>query len=177
MSRAGVSAKSGRARHVEAWFDGSELDMFKERVGREPAPRRSAPNGGADDRLGATVGSRGTGARVGSWTARATDSRDGIVRSGRRTVTITGRGAERYNPRLEPGARPRPQRRRHERTDFRPDRAALWAVVLCVALLLLAAASSHAAPRSHAASRSRPGPRVVPSAAPAGQRRPKRAAA
>ena len=59
----------------------------------------------------------------------------------RRTVTITGRGAERYNPRLEPGARPRPQRRRHERSDFRPDRAAMWAVLLCLALVLLAAAT------------------------------------
>ena len=60
-------------------------------------------------------------------------------------MTITGRGAERYNPRLEPGARSRPQRRRHERSDFRPDRAAMWAVLLCLALVLLAATSSHAA--------------------------------
>jgi hypothetical protein len=61
---------------------------------------------------------------------------------GRRTVVITGRGAERY---------PAPRRsystslRRHERAGFRPDRLAMWAVVLCLAVLLGAVATSHAA--------------------------------
>jgi hypothetical protein len=61
---------------------------------------------------------------------------------GRRTIVITGRGAERY---------PAPRRsyssslRRHERAGFRPDRLAMWAVVLCLALLLGAVATSHAA--------------------------------
>ena len=59
---------------------------------------------------------------------------------GRRTITIQGRGAERYTP-----SRRRPQRRRHERAGFRPDRAALWAVLLGVLLVLGAATSSHAA--------------------------------
>jgi len=62
--------------------------------------------------------------------------------TGRRTVVITGRGAERY---------PAPRRgysaslRRHERAGFKPDRLAMWAVLLGVALLLGAAATSHAA--------------------------------
>jgi hypothetical protein len=61
---------------------------------------------------------------------------------GRRTITIQGRGAERYTP-----ARPRRNRPRapHERAGFRPDRAALWAVLLGVLLILAAATSSHAA--------------------------------
>jgi hypothetical protein len=57
----------------------------------------------------------------------------------RRTVTIRGRGAERNLPVA------RPTRRRHERPGFTPDRAALWAVMLGLLLILVAAASAHAA--------------------------------
>jgi hypothetical protein len=65
---------------------------------------------------------------------------------GRRTITITGRGAEGYA-----AARRRPQRPLHERPGFRPDRFAMWAVLLGVLLVLVAATSSHAAMRvSHA---------------------------
>jgi hypothetical protein len=63
---------------------------------------------------------------------------------GRRTVTIRGQGAERYAPRRPGAARRRPERR-HERAGFRPDRAALWAFLLCVMLILVAVASAHAA--------------------------------
>ena len=63
---------------------------------------------------------------------------------GRRTVTITGRGAERYAGSPRPTTR-RPQRRAHQRAGFRPDRAAMWAVLLGLVLLLVAATSSHAA--------------------------------
>jgi hypothetical protein len=54
-------------------------------------------------------------------------------------VTIRGYGAERNLPVA------RPTLRRHERPGFRPDRAALWAVVLGLVLILVAAASAHAA--------------------------------
>lgn len=57
-----------------------------------------------------------------------------VDESGRRTVVITGRGAERYSP---------PSRRRqaselrfHERSGFNPDRTAMWAVLLGLALLI-----------------------------------------
>jgi hypothetical protein len=64
---------------------------------------------------------------------------------GRRTVTIRGQGAERYSGRrLDGSRRPRPQRR-HERAGFRPDRAALWAFLLGVLLILVAVTSAHAA--------------------------------
>jgi hypothetical protein len=62
---------------------------------------------------------------------------------GRRTVTIRGQVADRYaTPR--PSSRRRPERR-YERTGFRPDRAALWAVLLGVMLILAAVTSAHAA--------------------------------
>jgi hypothetical protein len=63
---------------------------------------------------------------------------------GRRTVTIRGQVADRYaTPR--PSSRRRPERR-YERSGFRPDRAALWAVLLGVMLILAAVTSAHAAP-------------------------------
>lgn len=62
---------------------------------------------------------------------------------GRRTVTIRGQVADRYvTPR--PSSRRRPERR-YERTGFRPDRAALWAFLLGVMLILAAVTSAHAA--------------------------------
>ncbi len=52
-------------------------------------------------------------------------------------MTIRGYGAERNLPMA------RPQLRRHERPGFRPDRAALWAVVLGLLLIVVAVASAH----------------------------------
>ncbi len=90
------------------------------------------------------------------------DVADGAVRTprgavpGRRTVTIQGRAGDHYVPPAgrdraaasgrHPGAaRSRPTRRPHERAGFRPDRVAMWAVLLGVLLVLVAATSSHAA--------------------------------
>jgi hypothetical protein len=69
---------------------------------------------------------------------------DGGGVPGRRTVTIRGQGAERYSRRYADGSRRRPERR-HEREGFRPDRAALWAFLLGVTLILVAVTSAHAA--------------------------------
>jgi hypothetical protein len=64
---------------------------------------------------------------------------------GRRTVTIRGQAPERYPARRTDGSRrPRPERR-HERAGFRPDRAALWAFLMGVMLILVAVTSAHAA--------------------------------
>jgi hypothetical protein len=62
----------------------------------------------------------------------------------RRTVTIRGYGSERYVPRRAPTSRRRPERR-YERSGFRPDKTAMWAVLLGVMLILAAAVSAHAA--------------------------------
>jgi hypothetical protein len=71
----------------------------------------------------------------------------------RRTVEITGRtvGAPAL-PRLVEVDRRRPARRPVERVGPRPDRLALWAVVLGFFLIFVAVTStSHAATRAHAA--------------------------
>ena len=81
-------------------------------------------------------------------------ARSGAGVPGRRTVTISGRGAER---RVYPGrgrgaalrrpsrdGRRRPYVPRHERDGFRPDRTAAMAVALALLLILVAAASAHA---------------------------------
>jgi hypothetical protein len=62
----------------------------------------------------------------------------------RRTVTITGRGAERNLPWPSEASRRRAARRPYERAGFKPDRVALWAVFLGLLLVLVAAASGHA---------------------------------
>jgi len=72
----------------------------------------------------------------------------GAAVPGRRTVRIQGRGSERHSP--SPNRR-RPHRKRHERAGFKPDRTAMWAVLLGVVLILVAATSSHAAVGSRAA--------------------------
>jgi hypothetical protein len=59
----------------------------------------------------------------------------------RRTVVITGHGHDHSGSRRGYEARLKP----HERSSFKPDRAALWAVLLGLALLLGAVTSSHAA--------------------------------
>jgi hypothetical protein len=61
----------------------------------------------------------------------------------RRTVTITGRGAERNLPWPTDASRRRSARRVHERAGFRPDRFAMWALFLGLLLLLVAATSAH----------------------------------
>jgi hypothetical protein len=61
----------------------------------------------------------------------------------RRTVQITGRTVA--APRLVEVERRRPARRPTERIGPRPDRVALWAVLLGFFLILVAATSSHAA--------------------------------
>lgn len=61
----------------------------------------------------------------------------------RRTVTITGRGADR-NLWATEATRRRPARLPHERAGFKPDRVAMWAVFLGVLLVLVAALSGHA---------------------------------
>jgi hypothetical protein len=65
-------------------------------------------------------------------------------------VTIHGQGAERYVPRQGAarragGSERQRQLRAYERSGFRPDRVAMWAVLLGVMLVVVAATSAHAA--------------------------------
>jgi hypothetical protein len=106
--------------------------------------------------------------------AQAPSYRPGEGVPGRRTATIRGRGSDRAS-----AGRRRPSPRRRERDGFRPERAAMWAVVLGVLLVLVAVTSSHAAVRYSPAAASRLGNRLervltggerAPAALPAAQR-------
>ena len=68
---------------------------------------------------------------------------------GRRTVVITGRGTERYSPSHVVVRRQRLAF--HERASFSPDRMAMWAVLLGIALVLDVSptASAFATKRQH----------------------------
>jgi hypothetical protein len=73
--------------------------------------------------------------------------------SARRTVRITGRPGEApAAPRLVEVERRRPPRTPSDRIGARPDRIALWAVLLAFFLILVAATSSQAATPAAAAS-------------------------
>ncbi|HWF53650.1 MAG TPA: hypothetical protein VG223_03445 [Solirubrobacteraceae bacterium] len=63
----------------------------------------------------------------------------------RRTVVITGRGSEHHRPSVTRGPGRRSAQRVYERPGFNPDRIAMWAVLLGLVLVLVAATSSHAA--------------------------------
>jgi hypothetical protein len=60
----------------------------------------------------------------------------------RRTVQITGRPGARATPRLVEIERRRPARSAVDRVGARPERLALWAVALCVFLIVVAATSA-----------------------------------
>jgi hypothetical protein len=62
----------------------------------------------------------------------------------RRTVTIRGQGAERYVPGRSAESRRRSELR-YQNPGFRPDRAAMWAVLLGIIMIVIAATSAHAA--------------------------------
>jgi hypothetical protein len=67
-----------------------------------------------------------------------------LAPAGRRTVKIQGRGADLHRPAWgSPATRRRPPRTLHERAGFRPDRIAMWAVFLGLALVVVAALSGH----------------------------------
>lgn len=76
-------------------------------------------------------------------------ARKPVASPARRTVTITGRGSERRElAEWQARSRRRPAKRPHERAGTRPDRIAMWAVLMGVLLVLVAATSSHAAIRA-----------------------------
>jgi hypothetical protein len=108
--------------------------------GFEPFLEPAIEHGGADVAAVADIrveDARARDVRVDDpWADRAGTSGQ------RRTIVITGRPAERQLPRRRGWEASLPL---HERSGFKPDRVALWAVLLGLILLLVAAASSHAA--------------------------------
>jgi hypothetical protein len=73
--------------------------------------------------------------------APAADTNRGRPANGPRTVRIQGRGAERHLPVTSSRQRPR---RAHESAYFRPDKLAMWAVLLGFLLVAAAVLSPHA---------------------------------
>ena len=124
MPNAGAPARSTR-RNVVPWWEELDSEAFREfRAATEASPP-------------AAVISEREQLELASTAPYTYDD------NGRRTVQITGRGAERNLPVT------RPTLRRHEREGFRPDRAAMWAVLLGMLLILVAATSAHAAVLLH----------------------------
>ena len=137
MPQAGVSPRA-RRRSATPWWEELDRDAFQfpteYRV--KPARRAVAPAPAmAPPSAAASIAGAGAGAGAG---ARVADG-GRVAEGGRRTVVIRGHGAERNLPVA------RPTLRRHERPGFRPERAALWAVMLGLLLILVAATSAHAA--------------------------------
>ena len=78
-------------------------------------------------------------------TGSGTQASHGTGVPGRRTVKITGYGSQRNLIYASREPRRRPSERPYERAGFKPDRVAMWAVLLGVLLVLVAAMSAHAA--------------------------------
>jgi hypothetical protein len=121
----------GEAQREEPWVD----------RGYETTPRANRRAGlrAVDDeslRRQPRVNARGPASRPYDDRAGMGHGTAGV--SGRRTVTIRGQAAR-------PVQRRRPTRSPYERAGSRPDRVAMWAVLLGVLLILVAATSSHAA--------------------------------
>jgi hypothetical protein len=119
----------GRVRRRSSWDEGHDetLDFDAERAALEDPPSRRV--------------SRRADAEPAETTAPVALA----PRPARRTVQITGRTVAPSLPRLVEVERRRPARRPAERVGPRPDRVALWAVLLGFFLILVAATSSHAA--------------------------------
>jgi len=143
MPEAGVPARA-RRRNAAPWWEELDREAFRFPTAYEVKPAQlpvAAPVAPvAPVAAVAAVAAVPAPAPLADGSASRPASADRRPVDGeRRTVTIRGRGAERNLPVA------RPTLRRHERPGFRPDRAALWAVMLGLLLILVAAASAHAA--------------------------------
>ena len=156
MPGAGGSTRAAR-RYAAPWWEKLDTEAFREfSAARRPrivpasaptAHATAASNGGVDAKDGAAQTTGGAAPATGGAVraiAGPAPATDGPIAAtnGRRTVTIRGYGAHPPERNL-PMARAK--LRRHERPGFQPDRAALWAVILGLVLIFVAAASAHAA--------------------------------
>jgi hypothetical protein len=143
MPRTGVSVLRNEPEFLDEWV---EKVAYEERASREQRLIRRQYTE-ADDgsmavraRSGAAFRERNaTNGPVATAPIRAPRTFDDPP--ARRTVTIRGQVADRYSP----ASRRRPDVPRHARPGFRPDRVAMWAVLLGLILVLVAATSAHAA--------------------------------
>ena len=123
-----MTGRSRRGSSPERYDADEPLDFDAERAALEDPPVRRSRRGAEAD------------------SAAATATAPLAPPPARRTVQITGRTVSAPAlPRLVEVERRRPARRPAERVGPRPDRVALWAVLLGFFLILVAATSSHAA--------------------------------
>jgi len=123
-----ADGRSRRGSSADRYDAGEPLDFDAERAALEDPPARPSRRAAGAD-----------GAAVTAIAPLAPPP-------ARRTVQITGRTVAAPSlPRLVEVERRRPARRPAERVGPRPDRVALWAVLLGFFLILVAATSSHAA--------------------------------
>jgi hypothetical protein len=133
MPEAGVSARPAR-RYAAPWWEELDRDAF-----RFPAARESREVAWESRDLGPLQRPARAVREPDAQPAPVAAVPPGAAPANgeRRTVTIRGHGAERNLPVA------RPALRRHERPGFQPERAALWAVLLGLCLILVAVASAH----------------------------------
>jgi hypothetical protein len=151
MPQAGVSLHPEALWSDHEWEESATAGAVPVRA-RSSASAHPAPGVPAESRAGAPARSRveaaipehpaqGVAARPSPSEARP----DGTGVPGRRTVKITGYGSQRNLIYASREPRRRPPERPYERAGFKPDRVAMWAVLLGVLLVLVAAMSAHAA--------------------------------
>ncbi len=164
QSRASAAAAALVMDHEDDWFSASEWPPARRRAmldiapDRDRVPRRVPDDAVTDPRRrqraaahhGIDVERRRA---VVYDTERVEGRRRPAVEAGRPSLRVVGRPAGRQagspdrRPAGSPPVRRRPTRRAHERPGFQPDRVAMWAVLLGILLVLVAATSSHAAVR------------------------------
>jgi hypothetical protein len=139
-------ARANRRRRLQA-IDGGQTDWLLEQSADsllEPIPASddgTSTLSAAHDTPG-SVSTATTSAPPESSSERSASTASRTAPPARRTVKIQGRGAERHLP-LPETSRRRPPRRAYERSGFRPDRLAMWAVLLGFLLVLVAIVSGH----------------------------------
>ncbi len=133
MPQAGATTRPRR--NVVPWWEELDSEAFREFRATSVADAEAKAKADPDKPALPASEPEPESERPVTWAPRAAN--------GRRTVYITGRGAERNLPVA------RPTLRRHERAGFKPDRTAMWAVLLGLLLILVAATSAHAAVVAH----------------------------
>jgi hypothetical protein len=148
MPQAGVSLHPEALWSDHEWEESAPAGAAPVRapssVSAHPArgvPAQSRPGAPARSRVAAAIPER----PAQGVAARPAPSAHGTGVPGRRTVKITGYGSQRNLIYASREPRRRPPERPHERAGFKPDRVAMWAVLLGVLLVLVAAMSAHAA--------------------------------
>jgi hypothetical protein len=148
MPQAGVSLHPEALWSDHEWEESASAGAAPVRapssVSAHPAPgvpARSRPSAPARSRVEAAIPER----PAQGVAARPAASAHGTGVPGRRTVKITGYGSQRNLIYASREPRRRPPERPYERAGFKPDRVAMWAVLLGVLLVLVAAMSAHAA--------------------------------